>query len=216
DETGAPLVDMVLDEAKQKGTGKWASQDSLDVGAPIPTINAAVEARIISAYKDERVAASRVLSGPEPSFDGDVEAFIGQAEDALYIAKICSYAQGFALLRAASAEYGYDLNYGEIARIWRGGCIIRAALLQDIRAAFAADPQLPNLLMDRAFGASVVARQGALREVVAFGVRNGISVAALASAVPTDGWTGKGRSTRSGRTLRSCPSRRAGRRRHKR
>ena len=183
DETGASLVDVILDEARQKGTGKWASQDSLDVGAPIPTINAAVEARIISAYKDERVAASKVLAGPAPVFDGDVAGFIDQAEDALYIAKICSYAQGFALLRAASAEYGYDLNYGEIAKIWRGGCIIRAALLTDIRAAFAADPQLPNLLMDQTFGAMVMAGQGALREVVAFGVWNGIPVAALASAV---------------------------------
>ncbi len=184
DETGLPLVDLILDEAKQKGTGKWASQDSLDVGAPIPTINAAVEARIISAYKEERVAASRVLAGPEPAFDeANPERFIDQVEDALYVAKICSYAQGFALLRAASAEYSYDLTYGEIAKIWRGGCIIRAALLEDIRTAFAAAPELPNLLMDRTFGAAVMAGQGALREVVTFGVRNGIPVPALASAV---------------------------------
>jgi len=156
----------------------------LDVGAPIPTINAAVEARIISAYKDERVAASRVLAGPEPAFqEANPERFIGQVEDALYVAKICSYAQGFALLRAASAEYGYNLTYGEIAKIWRGGCIIRAALLEDIRTAFAAAPELPNLLMDRTFGAAVMAGQGALREGVAFGVRNGIPVPALASAV---------------------------------
>ena len=181
--TGEPLVEMILDEAKQKGTGKWASQDALDVGAPIPTINAAVEARIISAYKDERVAASRVLLGPEPVRFEDVDSFIAKAEDALYTAKICSYAQGFALLRAASAEYGYDLAYGEIARIWRGGCIIRAALLEDIRAAFGAEPQLTNLLMDKAFSAAVTSRQGALRDVVAFGVRNGIPVPALASAL---------------------------------
>jgi 6-phosphogluconate dehydrogenase len=188
DETGKPIVDLILDEAKQKGTGKWASQDALDLGAPTPTINAAVEARIVSAYKDERVAASRVLTGPVPVFDGAgddarTSSFIDLMEDALYVAKICSYAQGFALLRAASAEYGYNLNYGEIAKIWRGGCIIRAALLADIRAAFDAEPQLANLLMDKAFGAAVTARQGALRKVVAFAVTNGIPVPALASSV---------------------------------
>jgi 6-phosphogluconate dehydrogenase len=182
DQTGQPLVDLILDEAKQKGTGKWASQDALDVGAATPTINAAVEARIISAYKDERVAASEVLPGPAPAFEGDVEAFVGAVRDALYVAKICSYAQGFALMRAASTEYGYGLDFGQIAKIWRGGCIIRAALLEDIRAAFAARPDLPNLLMDKGLAAAVIARQGALREVISFAVLNGIPVPALASA----------------------------------
>ena len=182
EETGQPLVDLILDEAKQKGTGKWASQDALDVGAPTPTINAAVEARIISAYKDERVAASEVLSGPTPHFDRDAALFVDQLRDALYAAKICAYAQGFALMRAASAEYGYDLDFGTIARIWRGGCIIRAALLEDIRAAFAAEPHLSNLLLDEALGKAVMARQEALRQVIAFAVLNGIPVPALASA----------------------------------
>ncbi|HHX63933.1 MAG TPA: NADP-dependent phosphogluconate dehydrogenase [Chloroflexi bacterium] len=117
EETGKPLVDMILDEAQQKGTGKWTSQDALDLGAPIPTINAAVESRIISAYKDERVAASKVLSGPEIDYRGDRDALIQDVRDALYAAKICSYAQGMALLRAASDEYDYDLHLGNVAPI---------------------------------------------------------------------------------------------------
>ncbi|HHH81821.1 MAG TPA: NADP-dependent phosphogluconate dehydrogenase, partial [Chloroflexi bacterium] len=141
EETGQPLVDLILDEAKQKGTGKWTSQDALDVGAPTPTINAAVETRIISAYKAERVRASGLLSGPTPAYDGDRQAFIETLRRGLYAAKVCAYAQGFALLRVASAEYGYGLQYGDIARIWRGGCVIRAALLEDIRAAFAREPE---------------------------------------------------------------------------
>ena len=183
EETGKPLVDLILDEAKQKGTGKWTSQDALDVGAPTPTINAAVEARIISAYKDQRVAASKVLSGPIPAFDGDEGAFVDTAREALYAAKICSYALGFALLRAGSAEYGYDLDYGTIAKIWRGGCVIRAALLEDIRAAFAKNPDLANLLMDNTFGVAVTSRQEALRAFVTFAVANGIPVPAFSSAL---------------------------------
>jgi 6-phosphogluconate dehydrogenase len=183
EETGKPLVDLILDEAKQKGTGKWTSQDALDVGAPTPTINAAVEARILSAYKDERVAASKVLSGPIPVFEGDEAAFVDTARAALYAAKICSYAQGFALLRAGSAEYGYDLDYGTIAKIWRGGCIIRAALLGDIRAAFAKNPDLANLLMDGAFGAAVTSRQEALRAFVSYAVASGIPVPAFSSSL---------------------------------
>lgn len=183
EETGKPLVDLILDEAKQKGTGKWTSQDALDVGAPTPTINAAVEARIISAYKDQRVAASKVLSGPIPAFDGDEGAFVDTAREALYAAKICSYAQGFGLLRAGSAEYGYDLDYGTIAKIWRGGCVIRAALLEDIRAAFAKNPDLANLLMDNTFGVAVTSRQEALRAFVTFAVANGIPVPAFSSAL---------------------------------
>ncbi|MBN1246321.1 MAG: NADP-dependent phosphogluconate dehydrogenase [Anaerolineae bacterium] len=183
EETGKPLVDLILDEAKQKGTGKWTSQDALDLGAPTPTINAAVEARIVSAYKDERVAASKVLSGPTPVFDGDEAMFIDTMGDALYAAKVCSYAQGFALLRVASVEYAYDLDYGSIAKIWRGGCIIRAALLEDIRVAFARNPDLTNLLMDETFANAMMARQDALRKVVAYAVANGIPVPALSSAL---------------------------------
>jgi 6-phosphogluconate dehydrogenase len=183
DATGRPLIDVILDEAKQKGTGKWTSQDALDLGAPTPTINAAVEARIISAYKEERVAASEVLSGPEPDFDGDVDSFVAAMQDALFAAMIISYAQGFALLRTASEEYDYDLRYSEIAKIWRGGCIIRAAVLEDIRAAFARDAELTNLLMDETFGEAVASRQEALRTVTGYAVANGIPVPAFASAL---------------------------------
>jgi len=187
EKTGKPLLDVILDEAKQKGTGKWTSQDALDVGAPTPTINAAVEARIISALKDERVAASEQLFGPEPVFDqeidGDIDAFVDLMRDALFAAKICSYAQGFGLLRIASEEYDYDLDYGDIAKIWRGGCIIRAAFLEDIREAFASEPDLVNLLMSPLFGQAVEDRQDAMRAVVTYAVANGIPVPALASAL---------------------------------
>ena len=183
DETGQPLVEVILDEAKQKGTGKWTSQSALDLGAPTPTINAAVESRIISSYKAGRVAASQVLSGPEIKFDGDRAALIRDLRDALYAAKICSYAQGFALLGAASQEYDYNLNYGEIARIWRGGCIIRAAFLNDIRAAFERNPDLSNLLMDAEFGQAVQSRQDALRRVIQTAVTNGVPCLAFSSAL---------------------------------
>ncbi|MBM4466792.1 MAG: NADP-dependent phosphogluconate dehydrogenase [Chloroflexi bacterium] len=183
DETGQPLVEVILDEAQQKGTGKWTSQNALDLGAPTPTINAAVESRIISAYKAERVMASQVLSGPQIQFDGDRAALVRDLRDALYAAKICSYAQGFALLRAASQEYDYDLNYGELARIWRGGCIIRAAFLNDIRAAFERNPDLSNLLMDAEFGQAVQQRQGALRRVIQTAVANGVPCLAFSSAL---------------------------------
>ena len=182
-ETGKPLVDVILDTAQQKGTGKWTSQNALDLGAPTPTLNAAVEARIISAYRDERVAASQVLTGPEIRFTGDRGAMIVAVRDALYAAKLCSYAQGFALLRAASQEYGYGLTYGELARIWRGGCIIRARFLNDIRAAFDRDPALPNLLMDSVFSEVVNARQDALRQVVQLAVAHGVPAPAFSSAL---------------------------------
>jgi len=183
EETGQPLVDAILDEAKQKGTGKWTSQSALDLGAPTPTINAAVESRIISAYKDERVAASKVLSGPEVRYDGDNQSLIADVRAALYAAKICSYAQGFALLRAASEEYDYGLDLGEIARIWRGGCIIRAGFLNDIRAAFQKDPELPNLLLAPYFKEAVEMRQGALRRVIQTAVRLGIPCLAFSASL---------------------------------
>ena len=182
-ETGKAVLDLILDEAQQKGTGKWASQNALDLGAPIPTINAAVESRIISAYKDERLAASSVLTGPATLIQADAGVVIGQVRDALYAAKICSYAHGFGLMRMASREYNYDLNYGEIARIWRGGCIIRARFLNDIRDAFARTPDLPNLMVDAQFAKAMNARQSALREVVALAARNGIPVLAFSSAL---------------------------------
>src|SRR5690606_37798046 len=137
--------------AGQKGTGKWTSQSALDLGVCAPTIAEAVFARCISAIKDERVAASKILTGPSAKYTGDRKAFIDAIRDALYASKICSYAQGFQLMRAASEEYQWNLKYGEIAMIWRGGCIIRAHFLNRIKQAFDRDPKLANLLLDPYF-----------------------------------------------------------------
>ncbi|MDH7489786.1 MAG: NADP-dependent phosphogluconate dehydrogenase [Anaerolineae bacterium] len=178
-DTGKPLVDVILDEAEQKGTGKWTSQNALDLGVPTPTINSAVEGRLLSAYKHERVHAAKVLSGPQPVFHGDRAAFIQDVRGALYASKICSYAQGMALLRAASREYGYNLRLDELARIWRGGCIIRAKLLGRIREAFLRDPDLPNLLLDAEFKDAVESRQDSWRRVVQAAVGMGIPCAAM-------------------------------------
>ena len=182
-ETNRPLVDLILDEAQQKGTGKWMSQNAFDVGAPIPTVNAAVEARLISAQKVDRVAASLVLQGPSLSFTGDRARLIDAARQALYASKITSYAQGMALLRMASDEYGYDIDPGEVARIWRAGCIIRATLLNDIRAAFTRNPALVTLLLDEAFSSAVNARQQAWREMVQTATGLGIPVPATAASL---------------------------------
>jgi 6-phosphogluconate dehydrogenase len=182
-ETGKPLVDLILDEAEQKGTGKWTSQNAFDLGVPIPTINAAVESRIISAYKEERVAASRIIAGPQVKFDGDRAKLISAVREALYAAKICSYAQGMALLRAASREYDYGLKYGELAAIWRGGCIIRAIFLNRITDAFRRKPDLPNLLLDDGFKADVASRQASLRYVVQSAAGLGIPALAFSSAL---------------------------------
>jgi 6-phosphogluconate dehydrogenase len=183
EETGKPLVDVVLDEAQQKGTGKWTSQNALDLGAPTQTINAAVESRIISAYKEERVAASEVLEGPTATFRGDRKALTNDVRDALYAAKICSYAQGMALLRAASEEYDYGLELGGIARIWRGGCIIRARFLNDITAAYRRDPKLNNLLLDPYFRDAILSRQAALRRVVQVAIELGIPCLAMSASL---------------------------------
>jgi len=183
EETGRPLVELILDEAKQKGTGKWTSQNALDLGVPTPTTNAAVVSRIISAYKDQRVAASRILSGPEIKYQGSREELIQDVRDALYAAKICSYAQGFTLLRAASEEYDYGLDLSELARIWRGGCIIRAGFLNHIRAAFQRDPELPNLLLDPFFKEEVESRQDALRRLIRLAVENGIPCLAFSASL---------------------------------
>jgi 6-phosphogluconate dehydrogenase len=182
-ETGKAVVDVILDEAQQKGTGKWMSQNSLDLGAPTPTINAAVESRIVSAYKAERIAAAKILGGPQAHIAEERGKVIGWVRDALYAAKICSYAQGFGLMRLASQEYGYNLNYGEIARIWRGGCIIRARFLNDIRRAFERNPELANLMIDPEFAQAMNARQQALRNVVALAAQNGIPALAFSSAL---------------------------------
>jgi len=178
-DTGKPLVEVILDEAEQKGTGKWTSQNALDLGVPTPTINSAVEGRLLSAYKSERVVASRVLSGPRPAFRGDRAAFVQDVRRALYASKICAYAQGMALLRAASREYGYNLRLAELARIWRGGCIIRARLLGRIREAFTRDPDLPNLLLDAEFKDAVESRQESWRRVIQTAVEMGIPCAAM-------------------------------------
>jgi len=182
-ETGQPLVDVILDAAGQKGTGKWTSQSALDLGVPAPTIAEAVFARFMSALKEEREAAARVLTGPTPHFRGDREALIADIRRALYASKICSYAQGFQLLRAASAEYGWDLDLGGIALIWREGCIIRARFLERIKVAFDADPSLPNLLLAPYFREAVARSQEAWRRVVATAVQNGLPVPAFAGAL---------------------------------
>jgi len=182
-ETGRPLVDVILDEAQQKGTGKWTSQHAFDVGAPIPTINAAVESRILSALKAERVQASRVLRGPSPRFEGSRDRLVEAARAALYASKITSYAQGFGLLKLASAEYQYNLEMARIARVWRAGCIIRASLLGDITAAFGRDPALPNLLLDAAFTEAVESRQDAWRFVVQTAVGLGVPLPATGASL---------------------------------
>ncbi len=182
-DTGRPLVDVILDEAQQKGTGKWTSQNALDVGAPIPTINAAVESRIISSLKPQRVAASHLFSGPALRYMGDRQPLIDAARDALYASKVTSYAQGLGLLRMASDEYKYDLKPADIAKIWRAGCIIRASLLGDIMAAYQRDPALVNLLVDRAFGKAIERRQASWRLVVQTAVGLGIPVLATSASL---------------------------------
>ena len=184
EESGIPLVDMVLDKAKQKGTGKWTSQNAMDIGAPIPTINGAVTGRIISALKEERVAAAAVLPGPDaPPYDGDPQSLIDATRDALYASKISAYAQGMALLRQASEEYGYELNLGEIAAIWRAGCIIRARFLNHITDAYARNPSLTNLLLDEEFRAAVTQRLPAWRKVIQLAVARGIPTPAFSASL---------------------------------
>ncbi|AYV66990.1 6-phosphogluconate dehydrogenase [Niallia circulans] len=184
EETGKPLVDLILDTAGQKGTGKWTSQSALDLGVPLPMITESVFARFISAMKDERVKASKVLSGPEiKPFTGDKAAFIESVRKALYLSKIVSYAQGFAQMREASEEYDWNLNYGEIAMIFRGGCIIRAQFLQKIKDAYDRDPELKNLLLDPYFSEITENYQSALREVISGAVLNGIPVPSFAAAL---------------------------------
>lgn len=183
-QTGKPMVDVILDSAGQKGTGKWTSQSALDLGVPLSIITESVFARFISAMKEERVAASKRLSGPgKEAFQGDKQAFIEAVRKALYASKIASYAQGFAQMRLASDEYGWDLNYGGIAMIFRGGCIIRARFLQNIKEAYDRNPELRNLLLDDYFKEIVESYQEAWREVIATAVTRGIPVPAFSSAL---------------------------------
>jgi 6-phosphogluconate dehydrogenase len=182
-ETNQPLVELIMDAAGQKGTGRWTVQSALELGVAIPTIIAAVNARIMSSYKGERVAASSILTGPTEKFSGDKATFINQVRDALYCSKICSYAQGMALLQSASTANAYSLDLGEIARIWKGGCIIRAAFLDKIKQAFQAQPDLPNLLLAPEFKQTVLDRQAAWREVLIAAARYGIAVPAFSASL---------------------------------
>ncbi|MFZ5856857.1 MAG: NADP-dependent phosphogluconate dehydrogenase [Chloroflexota bacterium] len=178
----ADLLDKILDEASQKGTGKWTSQNALDLGVPIPTINAAVEVRTLSSLKTEREKSARLFGGIG-KFTGSKKNAVNAAHDTLFTSKITSYAQGFALLKQASAEYQFDLDFAEVARIWRAGCIIRADLLEHIRAAFERDPRLPNLLMDNFFRDALLARQSAWRKTVQTAVALGIPMLATSSSL---------------------------------
>jgi len=183
DETGLPMVDVILDKAGQKGTGRWTSLAALDLGVPAQTIVEAVFARALSAIKDERLVASKQLSGPSAEFAGDKEAFLEQLRQALFASKICSYAQGYQLMRAAADEYNWDLNYGEIALMWRGGCIIRAQFLGNIKDAYDNNPGLQNLLLDSYFKAAIEKSQAGWREVIATAVLHGVPVPAFSSAL---------------------------------
>ncbi|ANS73883.1 phosphogluconate dehydrogenase (NADP(+)-dependent, decarboxylating) [Paenibacillus yonginensis] len=182
--TGKPMVDMILDSAGQKGTGKWTSESALDLGVPLSIITESVFARFISAMKEERVAASKKLNGPAAkAYEGDRAEFIEAVRKALYASKIASYAQGFAQMKAASEHYGWGLNYGNIAMIFRGGCIIRARFLQNIKDAYDRDPALNNLFLDEYFGGVIENYQEAWRKVVAVAVTRGIPVPAFSSAL---------------------------------
>jgi 6-phosphogluconate dehydrogenase len=183
EETGEPMVEVILDTAGQKGTGKWASQSALDVGTPAPTVAEAVFARFMSALKNERVQASQLLQGPTPAYDGDRRELIEAIRQALYASKICSYAQGFQLLRTASDERGWGLDYGRIALLWREGCIIRAQFLERIKEAFDVHPDLANVLLARYFREAIHGTQDAWRRVVALAATNGVPVPAFGSAL---------------------------------
>lgn len=198
DVTGRPLIDVILDAAGQKGTGKWTVESALTLGVPASTIAQAVFARSMSALREERVHAARVLSGPQTTFDGDKNAFLQDLEQALYASKICSYAQGFQLLRAAALQYGWQLDYGRIALLWRGGCIIRAAFLEDIAGAYEEDGQLPNLLLAPFFQEAVSGAQEGWRRTVALVALHGVAAPTFSSALAYyDGY----RTARSGANL---------------
>ncbi len=182
-ETGHHLIDLILDSAGQKGTGRWTVLSSLELGVPIPTIYAAVNARVMSAYKDERVAAAKELPGPGETYPGDAALFVDKVRDALYCSKMCSYAQGMALIAKASQEFNYNISLPESARIWKGGCIIRAGFLDKIRKAFAENPGLPNLLLAPEFKQSILDRQEAWREVLVLANKLGIPVPAFSSSL---------------------------------
>ncbi len=182
-ETGRPLVDLILDKAGQKGTGKWTSQVALDLGVVIPTIQAAIDSRVLSSLKAERVEASKQLSGPQGSYSGDKQELIAAVHDALYASKICSYAQGMNLIRAGSEQYHWDINLGEVSRIWKGGCIIRAQFLDKIKQAYQRRADLPNLLLDPDFKAWAMEAQPRWRLVVTTAQSLGIAVPAMSASL---------------------------------
>ena len=181
--TGKPLVEVILDKAGQKGTGKWTSQSALELGVPTPTITEAVFARCMSAYKEERVLAASILTGPSKQYKGDKEQFIRAIHDALYASKICAYAQGFALLKAASKEYNWNLNFGEIALLWRGGCIIRARFLERITEAYGQDETLCNLMISAFFSTVLTRNQDNWRQVVTTCKELGIPTPAISASL---------------------------------
>ncbi|HSL87549.1 MAG TPA: hypothetical protein VK861_11480, partial [Bacteroidales bacterium] len=183
DEDGEPLVDRILDTAGQKGTGKWAAVTALDLGIPLTLIGEAVFSRCLSALKDERVIASRILPGPEKRFTGNRTSFVNDLREALYASKIVSYAQGYTLMKAAAMEYGWDLNYGGIALMWRGGCIIRSVFLGKIKEAFDTNPDITNLLIDPFFRDKMERAQNGWRNVVSVAITGGIPVPAISSAL---------------------------------
>lgn len=183
DETGRPMVDVIMDKAGQKGTGRWTSLAALDLGVPAQTIVEAVFARALSAIKDERLVAAQQLAGPVGNFTGDKKALLGQLQQALFASKICSYAQGYQLMRAAATEYQWDLNYGDIALMWRGGCIIRAQFLGNIKEAYDNNPGLQNLLLGSYFKDAIENSQSAWRKVIATAVEHGVPVPTFSSAL---------------------------------
>jgi 6-phosphogluconate dehydrogenase len=183
DTDSQPLVDKILDTAGQKGTGKWTGIEALELGVPLTLIGEAVFSRCLSAIKEERMAASAVLSGPTPRFAGDRKAVVEDIRQALYASKMVSYAQGYTLMRAAAKERGWNLNYGGVALMWRGGCIIRSAFLGKIKEAFDKNPALSNLLLDPFFRDKVLASQDAWRRVVAAAAVNGVPVPAFMTAL---------------------------------
>jgi 6-phosphogluconate dehydrogenase len=182
-ETQKPLVDVILDVAGQKGTGKWTAINALDMGTPNPTIAEAVFARCMSSLKAERLEASKILKGPQKTFTGDKKHVIQAIHDALYCSKICSYAQGFQLMRAAQTVYNWQLNFGEIAQIWRGGCIIRASFLQKITEAYRKNPHLANLLLDPYFKDTIEKAQKNWRYAIMLGIEHGIPMPTFTSAL---------------------------------
>lgn len=183
DSDGQPLVDKILDTAGQKGTGKWTAINALDFGIPLTLIGEAVFARALSSLKSERVAASKIIEGPKVSFNGDKKAFISALKDALFASKIVSYAQGYTLMRESAKEFGWDLNYGGIALMWRGGCIIRSSFLGKIKEAFDQQSDISNLLIDSFFNQQMAKAQQGWRQVIATAVTHGIPVPAMASAL---------------------------------